>query len=194
MADTANFERDALQYAHSLYSAALRMTRNPADAEDLVQETFLKAYRGYGGFTEGTNLRAWLYRILTNTFINRYRRQQRRPREVELDEVEDLYLYRKLAPSEGNRVAQSAEDQVFEALEGADVRRAIDALPEPFRMPVLMADIQGFSYKEIAAMLEIPIGTVMSRLHRGRKALQRLLWETAREQGIVDARSKDDHG
>ncbi|MDE0168963.1 MAG: sigma-70 family RNA polymerase sigma factor [bacterium] len=194
MADTANFERDALQHAHRLYSAALRMTRNPADAEDLVQETFLKAYRGYEGFTEGTNLRAWLYRILTNTFINRYRKLQRRPHEVELDEVEDLYLYRKLAPLEGNRVARSAEDQVFEALEGADVRRAIDSLPEPFRMPVLMADIQGFSYKEIAAMLEIPIGTVMSRLHRGRKALQRLLWETAREQGIVDSKGDFDHG
>ena len=194
MADRANFERDALVHAHSLYSAALRMTRNPADAEDLVQETFLKAYRGYHGFTEGTNLRAWLYRILTNSFINRYRKQQRRPREVELDEVEDLYLYRRLAPLEGNRVARSAEDQVFEALEGADVRRAIDALPEPYRMPVLMADIQGFSYKEIAAMLDIPMGTVMSRLHRGRKLLQKVLWDTAREQGIVDETGGNDDG
>ncbi len=187
MADRVNFERDALVYAHRLYSAALRMTRNPADAEDLVQETFLKAYRGYAGFAEGTNLRAWLYRILTNTFINRYRRQQRRPHEVDLGEVEDLYLYRRLAPAEANRLARSAEDQVFEALEGADVRRAIDRLPEPFRMPVLLADLQGFSYKEIAAMLGIPIGTVMSRLHRGRKALQKLLWATAREQGFTRA-------
>ena len=194
MADRANFERDALVYAHRLYSAALRMTRNTADAEDLVQETFLKAYRGYGGFSEGTNLKAWLYRILTNTFINRYRKLQRRPREVKFDEVEDLYLYRRLAPAETNRVARSAEDQVFEALEGADVRRAIDSLPERFRMPVLMADLQGFSYKEIAAMLDIPIGTVMSRLHRGRKALQKLLWETAREQGIARATGDKDHG
>ncbi len=187
MADTANFERDALKYTHRLYSAALRMTRNPADAEDLVQETFLKAYRGYGGFKEGTNLSAWLYRILTNNFINRYRKQQRRPHEVELDEVQDLYLYRKLAPTEGHRVARSAEDQVFEAVRGADVRRAIDSLPDRFRMPILLADLQGFSYKEIAEMLDIPIGTVMSRLHRGRKALQKLLWETAKEQGIVNS-------
>ena len=194
MADTANFERDALKHAHRLYSAALRMTRNPADAEDLVQETFLRAYRGYGGFTEGTNLRAWLYRILTNAFINRYRKQQRRPREVELGEVEDLYLYRRLPSPENNRVARSAEDQVFEALEGADVRQAIDQLPGAFRMPVLMADIQGFSYKEIAEMLDIPIGTVMSRLHRGRKALQKLLWETARDQGIVGMAGDSNNG
>lgn len=185
MADRANFERDALVHAHRLYSAALRMTRNPADAEDLVQETFLKAYRGYDKFTEGTNLKAWLYRILTNTFINRYRKQKRRPHEVELDEVEDLYLYRRLAPAETKRVSRSAEDEVFEALEGADVRRAIDRLPEPYRMPVLLAGLEGFSYKETAAMLGIPIGTVMSRLHRGRKALQKLLWEQAREQGIA---------
>ena len=193
MADRANFERDALVHTHGLYSAALRMTRNRADAEDLVQETFLKAYRGYGGYSEGTNLRAWLYRILTNTFINRYRKQQRRPHEVELDEVEDLYLYRRIAPDESNRAARSAEDQVFEALQGEHVRRAIDSLPEPFRMPVLLADLEGFSYKEIAAMLDIPIGTVMSRLHRGRKALQKLLWKTAREQGISGATGDKHH-
>ena len=193
MADRANFERDALEHASRLYSAALRMTRNPADAEDLVQETFLKAYRGYDGFAEGTNLKAWLYRILTNSFINRYRKQQRRPREVELGEVEDLYLYRRIAPLDSDRAARSAEAQVFEALEGEHVRRAIDNLPAPFRMPVLLADIEGFSYKEIAAMLDIPIGTVMSRLHRGRKALQKLLWETARQQGLPGATGDEDH-
>ena len=185
MADRANFERDAMVHAHRLYSAALRMTRNPADAEDIVQETYLKAYRGYDKFKEGTNLRAWLYRILTNTFINRYRKRQRRPQEVDLDEVEDLYMYRRLAPAVTRQVARSAEDQVFEALDGADVREAIDKLPELYRMPVLLAGLEGFSYKETAAMLDIPIGTVMSRLHRGRKALQKLLWEQAREQGII---------
>ncbi len=192
MADKANFERDAMQYAHPLYSAALRMTRNRADAEDLVQEAFLKAYRGYGGFQEGTNLRAWLYRILTNTFINRYRQQQRRPDEVDLDGVEDLYLYKRVATAETNRAARSAEDEVFEALEGSDVRQAIDKLPLKYRMPVLMADLEGFSYKEIAGMLEIPIGTVMSRLHRGRRALQKLLWKTAAERGFLTAEGEGD--
>ena len=192
MADRANFERDAMQYAHPLYSAALRMTRNRADAEDLVQETFLKAYRGYGGFQEGTNLRAWLYRILTNTFINRYRQQQRRPDEVDLDGVEGLYLYRRVATAETDRAARSAEDEVFEALEGSDVRQAIDKLPRKYRMPVLMADLEGFSYKEIAGMLEIPIGTVMSRLHRGRRALQKLLWHTAEERGFSTADGEGD--
>ena len=192
MADRANFERDAMQYAHPLYSAALRMTRNRADAEDLVQETFLKAYRGYHGFQEGTNLRAWLYRILTNTFINRYRQQQRRPDEVDLDGVESLYLYKRVATAETDRAARSAEDEVFEALEGSDVRQAIDKLPRKYRMPVLMADLEGFSYKEIAGMLEIPIGTVMSRLHRGRRALQKLLWQTAEERGYRAAEGEGD--
>ena len=194
MADKANFERDAMQYAHPLYSAALRMTRNRADAEDLVQETFLKAYRGYGGFQEGTNLRAWLYRILTNTFINRYRQQQRRPDEVDLDEVEGLYLYKRVATAETNRAARSAEDEVFEALEGSDVRQAIDKLPRKYRMPVLMADLEGFSYKEMAGMLDIPIGTVMSRLHRGRRALQKLLWKTAAERGFLTAEGEEGEG
>ena len=187
MADRANFEREALVYASPLYSAALRMTRNPADAEDLVQETYLKAYRAYDRFTEGTNLRAWLYRILTNTFINGYRKQKRRPREIDLAEVEDLYMYRKITSAEAGRAARSAEDQVFDSLGGEDVGRAIDSLPEPYRMPVLLADLQGFSYKEIAAMLDIPIGTVMSRLHRGRKALQKALWEAAEEHGLLGA-------
>ena len=187
MADRANFERDAMGHAHALYSAALRMTRNRADAEDLVQETFLRAYRAYDSFQEGTNLRAWLYRILTNAFINRYRRQQRRPSEVELDEVEDLYLYKRVASTETRGAARSAEEEVFDALEGSDVRQAIDKLPRNYRMPVLMADLEGFSYKEIAEMLQIPIGTVMSRLHRGRKALQKLMWQIAEERGFRTA-------
>lgn len=188
MADRANFEREALLYATSLYTAALHMTRNRADAEDLVQETYLKAYKAYGQFTEGTNLRAWLHRILTNTFINSYRKKKRRPREIELaDDVGDLYMYRRIASSDTAKETRSAEEQVFDSLKGAHVRRAINSLPEAYRMAVLLADIQGFSYKEIAAMLDIPIGTVMSRLHRGRKALQQVLWKSAQEHGLVDA-------
>ena len=187
MADRANFEREAMQYAAPLYTAALRMTRNPADAEDLVQETYLKAYEAYGRFAEGTNLRAWLHRILTNTFITGYRRRQRRPREVELaDDVEDLYMYRKIAAAEAKEL-RPVEEQMFDSLKTAHVHRAIDSLTEPHRMPVLLADIQGFSYKEIAAALDIPIGTVMSRLHRGRKSLQKALWKSAQDHGLVEA-------
>ncbi len=155
------------------------MTRNPADAEDLVQETYLKAYRGFGGFEEGTNLKAWLYRILTNTYINTYRAKQRRPEETALDEVEDLYLYRRLGGLEAARVGRSAEDELLDLFTEAEVKAAIDELPDTFRMVVLLADVEGFSYKEIAEWLDIPIGTVMSRLHRGRKQLERLLYEFA---------------
>jgi len=185
MASRSTFERDALGYTNQLYAAALRMTRNPADAEDLVQETFLKAYRAYDQFREGTNLKAWLYRILTNTFINTYRREARRPAEVDLDEVEDLYLYKRLA---GNGGVPSAETEVLEQLGEAEVKAAIDRLPEYFRLPVVLADAEGFSYKEIAEILEIPIGTVMSRLHRGRKILQRELWETVPKHRTADGR------
>ena len=187
MADQANFETDAMQYAPQLYSAALRMTRNPADAEDVVQETFLKAYRAYGSFTEGTNLKAWLYRILTNTYINKYRKQQRRPSEVELGELQDLYLYKRLGEASG--ATQSAEEDMLDAFVDTDVIEALEALPETFRLPVLLADVDGFSYKEIAEMLDIPIGTVMSRLHRGRKALQKKLWDVAEQHGITGDRS-----
>jgi RNA polymerase sigma-70 factor (ECF subfamily) len=183
MAEQKDFERDAMQYAPQLYSAALRMTRNPADAEDLVQETLLKAYRAYDSFTAGTNLKAWLYRILTNTYINKYRKQMRRPTEVELGDIEDLYLYRKIGGSA--EMARSAEDQVLEQFVDADVKAALESLPENFRLPVLLADVEGFSYKEIAEIMGVPIGTVMSRLHRGRKALQRALWKFARERGLA---------
>ena len=186
MADQANFEKDAMQFAPQLYSAALRMTRNPADAEDVVQETFLKAYRGYHTFQEGTNLKAWLYRILTNTYINRYRKKTRRPQEVELGELEDFYLFKRLNQTGSTGGAsRSAEEEVLERFGDNDIKEAVESLPEHFRLPVLLADVEGFSYKEIAEILDVPIGTVMSRLHRGRKALQLRLFDFAKEHGLV---------
>jgi RNA polymerase sigma-70 factor, ECF subfamily len=176
------FQRDVVPLLSGMYSSALRMTRNPADAEDLVQETFLRAFRGFGGFQEGTNLKAWLYRILTNTFINTYRKRQREPQTVPDDNVEDWYLYDRLAAQSSEA---SAEATVLESMPDDDVKAAVDALPEGFRMAVLLADVEGFSYKEIAEILDIPIGTVMSRLHRGRRALEKALWEKAKERGLV---------
>jgi len=178
------FERDVLPLLTSLYGAALRMTRNPSDAEDLVQETYLRAFRGFAGFEEGTNLKAWLYRILTNGFINTYRKKQREPQIVDgPDDLDDWYLYDRLG---GRSVEGSAEDEVLDQIPDADVKSALESLPENFRLPVLLADVEGFSYKEIAEIMDTPIGTVMSRLHRGRKALEKALWETARERGLVD--------
>jgi RNA polymerase sigma-70 factor, ECF subfamily len=186
VADQAQFTQQAMEHMGPLYSAALRMTRNPADAEDLVQETYLKAYRGFGGFEQGTNLKAWLYRILTNTYINSYRAKQRRPAESELDEVEDLYLYRRLGGLEAAQVSRSAEDELMDLFTEAEVKEAVEALPESFRMAVLLADVEGFSYKEIAEILDIPIGTVMSRLHRGRKGLEKRLYEFAVARGLAE--------
>ena len=183
MADRATFEADIQEFIPQLYSAAMRMTRNPSDAEDVLQEALLKAYRGYHTFTAGTNLKAWLYRILTNTYINKYRKQHRRPSEVELGELQDLYLYKRLGETSG--ATQSAESDMLDAFVDTDVIEALESLPEAFRLPVLLADVDGFSYKEIAEMLDIPIGTVMSRLHRGRKALQKKLWDVAEEHGIT---------
>jgi RNA polymerase sigma-70 factor (ECF subfamily) len=185
MADQAQFAELTMEYMGSLYSAALRMTRNPADAEDLVQETYLKAYRAFGSFREGTNLKAWLYRILTNTFINSYRARKRRPEQTDIDDVEDLYLYRRLGGLEAVNAGRSAEEEVLEHFTEADVKAAVEALPEQFRMAVLLADVEGFSYKEIAEILDIPIGTVMSRLHRGRKALQKTLHDFGMQRGLV---------
>jgi RNA polymerase sigma-70 factor, ECF subfamily len=185
VADQATFADQAMEHMGGLYTAALRMTRNPSDAEDLVQETYLKAYRGFGGFQEGTNLKAWLYRILTNTFINSYRSKKRRPEETELEDLENLYLYRRLAGAEGASAGRSAEDEVLDHITEAEVKEAIEALPEQFRMAVLLGDVEGFSYKEIAEILDIPIGTVMSRLHRGRKALQKRLYDYGRQRGLV---------
>jgi RNA polymerase sigma-70 factor, ECF subfamily len=176
------FEADALPLLAGLYSAAFRLTRNPTDAEDLVQETYLRAFRGFHQFEEGTNLRAWLYRILTNTFINSYRKKQREPQTISDEEIEDWYLYSKMT----ERVAEpSAETAVIEALPDEEVQDALSSLPEQFRIAVLLADVEGFSYKEIAEITEVPIGTVMSRLHRGRKALEKRLWDVVRERGLV---------
>ncbi len=190
MADQVDFERDAMQYTRQLYSAAMRMTRNPADAEDLVQETYLKAYRAYHTFQEGTNLKAWLYRILTNTYINKYRKDSRRPSEVDLGTVEDMYLYRRLGSEESAEAARTTEDRVLDGLVESDIKQAVEELPESFRMPVLLADLEGFSYKEIAEIIDIPIGTVMSRLHRGRKAMQKRLWEFAKQRGLLPEDAK----
>jgi len=178
----ARFEQEVMPQLPSLYSAALRLTRNPTDAEDLVQETFLRAYRGFHQFEPGTNLRAWLYRILMNTFINTYRKRQREPQTVSDDEVEDWYLYSKMVDG---GVEPSAETTVIEALPDQDVQDALAELPETFRTAVMLADVDGFSYKEIAEIMGVPIGTVMSRLHRGRKALEKALWNKVRERGLV---------
>jgi len=194
VADQSTFAEQAMPFMDSLYGGALRLTRNPADAEDLVQETYLRAYRGFGGFQEGTNLRAWLYRILTNTFINTYRAKKRRPEETELDEVEDLYLYRKLGGLEAATVGRSAEDELMDWFTDAEVKDAVESLPDQFRIAVLLADVEGFSYKEIAEILDIPIGTVMSRLHRGRKALQRRLYGFAEARRLVGSSKPNGHG
>jgi RNA polymerase sigma-70 factor (ECF subfamily) len=188
MADQADFADQAMEHMSSLYTAALRMTRNPADAEDLVQETYLKAYRAFHTFQAGTNLKAWLYKILTNTFINSYRSRKRRPEQTEIEDVEDLYLYRRLGGLEAVQAGRSAEEEVLDHFTEADVKDAVESLPEQFRMAVLLADVEGFSYKEIADILDIPIGTVMSRLHRGRKALQKALFQFGMERGLVTQR------
>jgi RNA polymerase sigma-70 factor (ECF subfamily) len=178
----ARFESEAIPLLREMYGAALRMTRNPADAEDLVQETYLRAFRAFHTFQEGTNLRAWLYRILTNAYINTYRKRQREPQTISDDEIEDWYLYEKLG---GQAAEPSAEAEVLERLPVQDVQDALASLPEQFRLAVLLADVEGFSYKEIAEILDVPMGTVMSRLHRGRRALERRLWEVTRERGLV---------
>jgi RNA polymerase sigma-70 factor (ECF subfamily) len=189
MASQAQFTDLAMEYMPALYSAALRMTRNPSDAEDLVQETYLRAYRGFGGFAEGTNLKAWLYRILTNTYINSYRAGKRRPEISDVEDVEDLYLYRRLSPDGGADQGMSAEDVALDSFTDDEVQAAIESLPEAFRIAVLLADVEGFSYKEIADITDVPIGTVMSRIHRGRRALQKALHEYAATRGLVASSS-----
>ena len=185
MAEKATFADDTMPLMSGLYSAALRMTRNAADAEDLVQETYLKAYRAYDRFEAGTNLKAWMYRILTNTYINAYRKKQRRPDESDLDDVEDLYLYRRIGGAEGAALGRSAEDELMALFGSDEVKLALEDLPEHYRFPILLADVEGFAYKEIAEILDVPIGTVMSRLHRGRKQLQKRLHGFAEENRLL---------
>ncbi|MGA1361519.1 MAG: sigma-70 family RNA polymerase sigma factor [Ilumatobacteraceae bacterium] len=186
MADRKTFTTEAPQYAQQLFAGAVRMTRNRADAEDLVQETYLKAWRAFDSYQDGTNLRAWLFRIMTNTYINKYNAAQRRPSETDLDEVEELFLYRRLGTIDQSRMNASAEDQMMELFTDNEVRAAIEELPENFRLPLILSDVEGFAYKEIADILDVPIGTVMSRLHRGRKSMQKRLYEFARERGLVN--------
>ncbi len=185
MADQATFAEDAMPLMDGLYSAAMRMTRNAADAEDLVQETYLKAFNAYERFETGTNLKAWMYRILTNSYINAYRKKQRRPDESDIDDIEDLYLYRRLGGAESAVLSRSAEDQLLEMFGEDEVKLALEDLPEHYRMPILLADVEGFAYKEIAEILDVPIGTVMSRLHRGRKQLQKRLYSFAEEHRLL---------
>ena len=193
----ARFAEEAMPLLDQLYGGALRMTRNPQDAEDLVQETYLKAYKNFDSFTPGTNLKAWLYRIMTNTYINSYRKKQRRPLETSADEVTDYQLYS--SSSHDSTGLESAEVEALKAMPNSRISEALNALNEDYRMVVYYADVEGMAYKEIADVMDIPIGTVMSRLHRGRKQLRGMLKDVAKERGIgldhadmADAAGKQD--
>lgn len=184
----ARFEREAMPLLDQMYSAALRTTRNPTDAEDLVQETFAKAFAAFHQYRPGTNLAAWMYRILTNTYINSYRKKQRQPKESDAAQVEDYQLAR--AEQHTSRGLRSAETEALDHLPDSDVKRALSSIGEDFRMAVYLADVEGFAYKEIAEIMETPIGTVMSRLHRGRRQLRDLLTDYAADRGFT----KDQEG
>ncbi|PSL38845.1 RNA polymerase ECF family sigma subunit [Labedella gwakjiensis] len=180
------FEEQALPFIDQLYGAAMRMTKNPSDAQDLVQETFVKAYAAFGQFQQGTNLKAWLYRILTNTYINQYRKKQREPYQGTIDDLEDWQLGG--AESTTATSSRSAEAEAIDRMPDSAVKDALQAIPEDFRLAVYLADVEGFAYQEIADIMKTPIGTVMSRLHRGRRLLRDLLADYARERGIETTR------
>ena len=177
----ARFERDAMQYTNQMYAAALRYTKDPHDAQDLVQDTYAKAFVSFHQFEPGTNLKAWMYRILSTTFINTYRKDQRRP-QISDGELEDWQIFG--ASSHTSDQGRSAEDVALDGIVDVDVRAALAAMPEDFRMAVYLADVEGFSYKEIAEIVGVPPGTVMSRLHRGRKLLRASLAEYAKDRGF----------
>jgi RNA polymerase sigma-70 factor, ECF subfamily len=182
--DKQRFQADVPPLLDSLYGGALRMTRNPADAEDLVQETMLRAYRSFDRFEAGTNLKAWLFRIMTNAYINIYRKKQREPQKVSTDEIEDFDLYQELK-NHDIQFTETPESLVLDELVDTDILQAIEDLPDQFRLAVVLSDMEGFSYAEMAEIMDVPMGTVMSRLHRGRKSLQKRLWDIARDRGIV---------
>ncbi|WP_062312109.1 sigma-70 family RNA polymerase sigma factor [Demequina rhizosphaerae] len=179
-----DFESEALSYMDQLYAAALRMTRNGADAEDLVQETFAKAFAAQDKFTPGTNLKAWLYRIQTNAFINSYRKKQREPKRSDADTVEDWQL--AAAAEHTSSGLASAEEAALDSLGDDEIRQALSELSDDFRMAVYLSDVEGFAYKEIAEIMDTPVGTVMSRLHRGRKLLREKLRDYAAERGLYE--------
>lgn len=178
----ARFEKYALDYVDQLYAAAMRMTRNPQDAEDLVQEAYTKAYSAFHQYKPGTNLKAWLYRILTNTYINIYRKAQRQPQQTQTDTVEDWQMAQAAEHTPGG--LRSAETEALDRLPDSDIKDALAQIPEEFRLTVYFTDVEGFAYKEVAQILDVPIGTVMSRLHRGRKLLRELLADYAAERGM----------
>jgi RNA polymerase sigma-70 factor, ECF subfamily len=179
------FEEQALPFIDQLYAAGMRMTRNPADAQDLVQETYVKAFSAFRQFQQGTNLKAWLYRILTNTFINSYRKKQRDPYKNTIDDLEDWQLGEAVSTTSASRVSRSAEAEAIDHLPDSTVKDALQSIPEDFRLAVYLADVEGFSYQEIADIMKTPVGTVMSRLHRGRRLLREKLTGYAQERGIA---------